>query len=236
MEIQLDSVAKKFNREWIFRKVNLQFEQQDTIAVTGPNGSGKSTLLKLISGILSPSRGEVIVNGKISALLELGSGFNPEFTGLQNIFFYGTILGLSKKEMEKKIGDIVAFADIGEYINQPLKNYSSGMKSRLGFAVAVHVDPEILILDEVLAVGDIFFRRKCYAKMEEFFKGGKTVIYVSHDINTIIELCSRAILLESGKVLLDHDARTVTTYHEKLMFSSGSKARQIKKEIATLVT
>ena len=138
----------------------------------------KSTLLKLITGVLTPDEGTVEVKGKISALLELGSGFNPEFTGMQNIFFYGTILGFSKKEMQEKLDNIIDFADIGEFIEQPLKTYSSGMKSRLGFAVAVHIDPEILILDEVLSVGDILFKRKCYAKMEEFFKGGKTIIYV----------------------------------------------------------
>jgi len=158
---------KKF---YATKNLDLEIKKGEILGIVGKNGSGKSTLLKLITGVLTPDEGSITVNGKISALLELGSGFNPEFTGMQNIFFYGTILGFSKEEMKEKLDDILAFADIGDFIQQPLKTYSSGMKSRLGFAVAVHIDPEILILDEVLAVGDILFRRKCYAKMEEFFK------------------------------------------------------------------
>lgn len=220
---------KKF---YATKSLNLEIKKGEVLGIVGKNGSGKSTLLKLITGVLSPDEGSVTVNGKISALLELGSGFNPEFTGMQNIFFYGTILGFTKKEMEEKLDDIIAFADIGDFINQPLKTYSSGMKSRLGFAVAVHIDPEILILDEVLSVGDILFRRKCYAKMEEFFKGGKTILYVSHDANSVKELCSRAIFLESGNILLDGDTKTVTTYYEKYMFTKDKEILQ--KEIKEL--
>ena len=203
---------KKF---YATKNLNLEIKKGEILGIVGKNGSGKSTLLKLITGVLVPDEGTVKINGKISALLELGSGFNPEFTGMQNIFFYGTILGFSKKEMESKIDDILAFADIGEFIDQPLKTYSSGMKSRLGFAVAVHIDPEILILDEVLAVGDVLFKRKCYAKMEEFFKGGKTIIYVSHDANSVNELCTRAVFLDAGTIILDSDAKTVTSYYQK---------------------
>ncbi|WP_415407447.1 ABC transporter ATP-binding protein [Sulfurovum sp. CS9] len=219
---------KEYHKKFYATKnLNLEIKKGEIIGIVGKNGSGKSTLLKLITGVLTPNEGSIQVNGKISALLELGSGFNPEFTGMQNIFFYGTILGFSKKEMEEKLDDILAFADIGEFIDQPLKTYSSGMKSRLGFAVAVHIDPEILILDEVLAVGDILFKRKCYAKMEEFFKGGKTILYVSHDANSVNELCTRAIFLNDSNILLDDDAKTVTAFYQKYLFSNKETKKQI---------
>ena len=212
---------KKYHKKFYATKnLNLEIKKGEILGIVGKNGSGKSTLLKLITGVLTPDEGSIKVNGKISALLELGSGFNPEFTGMQNIFFYGTILGFTKKEMEEKLEDILTFADIGDFIDQPLKTYSSGMKSRLGFAVAVHIDPEILILDEVLAVGDILFKRKCYAKMEEFFKGGKTIIYVSHDANSVNELCTRAIFLHNGNILIDGQAKDITKYYQKFIFST----------------
>ncbi len=222
---------KKF---YATKNLDLEIKKGEILGIVGKNGSGKSTLLKLITGVLTPDEGSIKVNGKISALLELGSGFNPEFTGMQNIFFYGTILGFSKKEMEEKLDNILAFADIGDFINQPLKTYSSGMKSRLGFAVAVHIEPEILILDEVLAVGDVLFKRKCYAKMEEFFKSGKTIIYVSHDANSVNQLCSRAIFLDKGSILLDSDANTVTKHYQKYIFSTDNEKEKIKDEILSL--
>jgi len=228
----LNRKGKTYHRKFYATKnLNLEIKKGEILGVVGKNGSGKSTLLKLITGVLQPDEGTIEVNGKISALLELGSGFNPEFTGIQNIFFYGTILGFSKEEMQSKLDDILDFADIGDFIHQPLKTYSSGMKSRLGFAVAVHIDPEILILDEVLAVGDVLFRRKCYAKMEEFFKSGKTIIYVSHDANSIKELCSRAIFLHNGNILMDADANTITKYYQKYIFSDNNKKEKIIQEI-----
>jgi len=231
----LNRSGKTYHHKFYATKnLNLEIKKGEILGIVGKNGSGKSTLLKLITGVLKPDEGNITVNGQISALLELGSGFNPEFTGMQNIFFYGTILGFSKEEMQEKLDDILAFADIGEFIDQPLKTYSSGMKSRLGFAVAVHIDPEILILDEVLAVGDVLFRRKCYAKMEEFFKGGKTIIYVSHDANSVKELCTRAIFLESGNIILDANAKTVSTYYEKFLFSKDENKNKIRKEIKEL--
>jgi len=152
---------KNFHRKFYATSdISLEVKKGEILGIVGKNGSGKSTLLKLISSVLTPDKGSIKINGKVSALLELGSGFNPEFTGMQNIYFYGTILGFSKKEMETKIKDIISFADIGDFINQPLKTYSSGMKARLGFSVAIHIEPEILILDEVLSVGDIHFKRK----------------------------------------------------------------------------
>jgi len=220
---------KKF---YATRNLNLEIKKGEILGIVGKNGSGKSTLLKLITGVLTPDEGSITINGKISALLELGSGFNPEFTGMQNIFFYGTILGFTKQEMEEKLDDIIAFADIGEFIDQPLKTYSSGMKSRLGFAVAVHIDPEILILDEVLAVGDILFKRKCYAKMEEFFNGGKTIIYVSHDANSVNELCTRAIFLNEGNILLDAEPKTVTSFYLKYIFSDEKEKKKVVEQLS----
>jgi lipopolysaccharide transport system ATP-binding protein len=204
------------------------------LGIVGRNGSGKSTLLKLISGIIQPGSGKITVNGAVSALLELGSGLNPEFTGMQNIYFGGTMMGFSRKEMEEKIGEIVEFADIGEFIRQPLKTYSSGMKARLGFALASNMNPEILILDEVLSVGDELFRRKCFAKMEELFKSGCTVLYVSHSANTIIEICSRAILLDKGKLMLNGPPKMVTMYYQKLLFATQENALDVRKEILSL--
>ena len=224
--------GKTYHKKFYATKdLNLEIKKGEILGIVGKNGSGKSTLLKLITNVLSPSKGSIKVNGKISALLELGSGFNPEFTGMQNIFFYGTILGFTKKEMDDKLDDIIAFADIGDFIDQPLKTYSSGMKSRLGFAVAVHIDPEILILDEVLSVGDILFKRKCYAKMEEFFNGGKTIIYVSHDGNSVNQLCSRAIFLMDGSILMDSDAKTVTQFYEKFLFANRKEQESLKNEL-----
>ncbi len=224
---------KKF---YATKNLDLEVKKGEILGIVGKNGCGKSTLLKLITGVLVPDEGTVEVDGKISALLELGSGFNPEFTGMQNIFFYGTILGFTKQEMEKKVDDIIAFADIGEFIDQSLKTYSSGMKSRLGFAVAVHIEPEILILDEVLSVGDVLFKRKCYVKMEEFFKSGKTIIYVSHDASSIKQLCTRAIFLLDGNILLDADAKTTSIYYEKYLFAKNGNIEKIEKEILELST
>lgn len=204
------------------KNINLEVKKGEILGIVGKNGCGKSTLLKLISGVLIPNDGKVTINGKISALLELGSGFNPEFTGMQNIFFYGAILGFSKTEMIERLDTILEFAEIGDFINQPLKTYSSGMKSRLGFAVAIHIDPEILILDEVLSVGDALFQRKCFAKMQEFFNGGKTILYVSHNIDTIKRLCTRAVLIEDGCITMDADAKSVTARYQQLLFSKNT--------------
>ncbi|NOQ14556.1 MAG: ATP-binding cassette domain-containing protein [Methyloprofundus sp.] len=213
------------------KNINLEIKKGEILGIVGKNGSGKSTLLKLITNVLTPDKGSIKVSGKISALLELGSGFNPAFTGLQNISFYGMILGFSKKEMGKKLNDIIAFADIGDFINQPLKTYSSGMKARLAFAVAAHIDPEILILDEVLAVGDIHFRRKSYAKIQELFESGKTIIYVSHSLGEVNRLCNRAIMLHAGEILMDGEPKVVTKYYEKYLFAKDESKQNILDEI-----
>ena len=228
----LSPTRKKYHKEfYATNDINLEIKKGEIVGIVGKNGSGKSTLLKLITGILTPSTGNIIVNGDISALLELGSGFNPQFTGIENIYFYGTVLGFSKKQMDEKLDEIIAFADIGEFISQPIKTYSSGMKSRLGFAVAIHIEPEILILDEVLSVGDVLFKRKSYAKMQEFFESGKTIIYVSHNTNEVNRLCTRAVLLLDGEIIMDGDPKTITKYYEKYLFSKKANQAKIKQEI-----
>jgi len=216
---------------YALKRINLEVRKGEILGIVGKNGCGKSTLLKVIAGVMTANSGSVSVKGTISALLELGSGFNPEYSGMQNIFFYGTILGFSKREMENKIDEILDFAEIGDFIFQPLKTYSSGMKSRLGFAVAVHIDPDILILDEVLSVGDALFQRKCYAKMNAFFESGKTVIYVSHDANSVNQYCTRAILLDRGEKIVDSDTKTVTSSYQRLLFSKQENQEETRKDI-----
>lgn len=178
--------------------VDLTIHQGETIGIIGTNGSGKSTILKIITGVLNPTGGKVVVNGRISALLELGAGFNMEYNGIENIYLNGTMIGFSEKEIEEKMDDILSFADIGEYVHQPVKTYSSGMFVRLAFAVAINIDPEILIVDEALSVGDVFFQAKCYHKFEEFKKMGKTIVFVSHDLSSISKYCDRVVLLNQG--------------------------------------
>ncbi len=228
----LSYTGKEFHKKfYATNSLNLEIKKGEIVGIVGRNGSGKSTLLKLISSVLTPDKGKINVKGEISALLELGSGFNPQFTGLENIFFYGSVLGYSKKEMDEKLNDILAFAEIGDFIHQPIKTYSSGMKARLAFAVAVHIEPDILILDEVLSVGDVLFKRKSYAKMHEFFESGKTIIYVSHNTNEVNRLCTRAIFLLDGEIVMDGDTKTVTKYYEKYLFAKKNNQSKIKEEI-----
>jgi lipopolysaccharide transport system ATP-binding protein len=232
----LSPVGRKYHKKfYAIKNVSMDVREGEILGIVGKNGSGKSTLLKLVSGILRPDAGSIEVKGKITALLELGAGLNPEFSGIDNIYFYGTILGISRPEMDKRIDRILEFADIGEFIHQPLKIYSSGMRSRLAFSVAVHVDPDILILDEILSVGDVLFRRKCHARMQEFFESGKTVIYVSHDANSITSICTRALFLYQGGLLLDSDAKTTSMIYQKYLFSSDENRDRIIEEIENTV-
>ena len=185
---------------WALQDINLEIGKGDTVGIIGRNGSGKSTLLQIIAGTLQPTTGNMKVNGRVSALLELGSGFNPEFTGRQNIFFNGRILGLNQAEIEAKFDSIAAFADIGQFIDQPVKTYSSGMFVRLGFAVAVHVDPEVFIVDEALAVGDVVFQHKCMRRIKTLMDSGVTTLFVSHEAGAVKSLCKSAYMLEKGKL------------------------------------
>ncbi|WP_315791825.1 ABC transporter ATP-binding protein [Fischerella sp. JS2] len=208
------SRAKEF---WALKDINLEIPKGETIGIVGKNGSGKSTLLQIIAGTLTPTTGEVIVNGRVSALLELGSGFNPEFTGRQNVFFNGRLLGLSQKEIEDRFEAIASFADIGDFIEQPVKTYSSGMFVRLAFAVAVNVDPEILIVDEALAVGDIVFQHRCMRRMRSLMDSGVTTLFVSHDSGAVKTLCNSAVMIHEGKIYFSGVPNAVIIKYMKLV-------------------
>ena len=195
---------KQYGKEfYALRQVNLEICRGETVGIIGKNGAGKSTLLKLITEVLAPTEGSVEVHGRISALLELGAGFNPEYTGIENIDLQGSMLGMKHKEIAEKVPAIAEFADIGDFISQPVKSYSSGMFARLAFAAAVHSEPEILIVDEALSVGDTKFQIKCMEHMKKMMSGGTTVLFVSHDINSIRRFCERAVWIHAGEIRMD---------------------------------
>lgn len=197
--------------------VNLSIYKGETVGIIGTNGSGKSTILKIITGVLNPTEGEVVVDGRISALLELGAGFNQEYNGIENVYLNGTMMGFSEKEIEAKLPDILEFADIGDYVYQPVKTYSSGMFVRLAFAVAINIEPEILIVDEALSVGDVFFQAKCYHKFEEFKKNGKTIVFVSHDLSSISKYCDRVFLLNQGNLLGEGSPKEMIDAYKRVL-------------------
>ncbi|MDE6662269.1 MAG: ABC transporter ATP-binding protein [Lachnospiraceae bacterium] len=197
--------------------INLTINKGETVGIIGTNGSGKSTILKIITGVLNPTSGEVEVNGRISALLELGAGFNMEYNGIENIYLNGTMIGFSEKEIDEKLNDILEFADIGEYVYQPVKTYSSGMFVRLAFAVAINIEPEILIVDEALSVGDVFFQAKCYHKFEEFKQMGKTIVFVSHDLSSISKYCDRVVLLNQGVKLGEGEPKAMIDAYKQVL-------------------
>ncbi|MCP4213184.1 MAG: ABC transporter ATP-binding protein [bacterium] len=224
---------KKYHQEFhALRNVTFDVKKGEILGIVGRNGAGKSTLLQIITGVLSPTIGSAVTRGTISALLELGTGFNPELTGMENIYFNGTIQGYSQEEIDAKLDEVLAFADIGRFINQTLKTYSSGMKARLAFAVSVNIVPDILIVDEILAVGDELFRRKCFAKMQELFQTGCTVLYVSHNANFINDICTRAIFIDSGEKILDGPPKFVTMNYQKFLYSKNRQL--VRKEIVEL--
>lgn len=214
----LHPFGKKYHHDYYaLNDVSFQIRKGETVGIIGRNGAGKSTLLKIITGVLTPSSGAVYVNGRIASLLELGAGFNPEMTGLENVFFSGTIMGFSRDEMEMKLEAILAFADIGEFIHQPVKTYSSGMYVRLAFAINVAVEPEILIVDEALAVGDALFQKRCYQHMEKLVANGTTLLFVSHEQESIRTLTNRAILLNHGKIdTIGTSAEVILEYRRQL--------------------
>lgn len=211
---------KKYHREfWALKDISFEVAKGMTLGIIGRNGSGKSTLLQIICSVLRPTSGEVRVNGRISALLELGAGFNPQFTGRDNVILNGALMGFTRREMEERLPSIEKFADIGEFFDQPVKTYSSGMFVRLAFAGAINVDPDILIVDEALAVGDAKFQHKCYNKFLEFQKKGKTILFVSHSTDAIVRHCDYAVLLENGKVLESGEPKTVMNCYLDLLFT-----------------
>lgn len=227
------SISGKIYHKKFFANKHISFtiKKGEVVGIIGLNGCGKSTLLKMIAGVLTPSSGTIAVSGKITALLELGAGFNPEMTGLSNLYLAGSISGLSKKKMDRRISKIIDFAEIGQFIHQPLKTYSSGMKSRLAFAFSIHSEPEILIVDEALSVGDSAFQRKCYAKIEDMCKSETiTVLFVSHSGGAIKQLCNRAIFLHNGELIIDGDPKNVVHLYEKFASSKKTDIVQIQNE------
>jgi lipopolysaccharide transport system ATP-binding protein len=211
LQIGQEHLARLNGQEfWALQAVNFELKQGEILGIIGRNGAGKSTLLKILSRVTAPTRGEVRVKGRIASLLEVGTGFHPELTGRENIFLNGAILGMSKSEIRKKFDEIVAFSEVEEFIDTPVKRYSSGMYVRLAFAVAAHLEPEILIVDEVLAVGDAEFQKKCLGKMRDVATEGRTILFVSHNIEAVRRLCTRGILLQQGTVRLDNDIDQVT--------------------------
>ncbi|MCR5440798.1 MAG: ABC transporter ATP-binding protein [Lachnospiraceae bacterium] len=217
----LSGKKERFKFHYALKGVDFEVKKGETVGIIGTNGSGKSTLLKILTGVLTPTSGEVEVNGRISALLELGAGFNMDYNGIENIYLNGTMMGFSKDEIDKKIDDILAFADIGDYVYQPCKTYSSGMFVRLAFAVSINIDPEILIVDEALSVGDVFFQAKCYRKFEEFKKKGKTILFVSHDLSSISRYCDRVYLLNSGEMIGNGSPKEMIDKYKQILAGAG---------------
>jgi lipopolysaccharide transport system ATP-binding protein len=230
--------SKQSQEFFALKDISFSIKKGESIGIVGLNGSGKSTLLQIIAGTLTKSSGKRFVNGRIAALLELGSGFNPEFTGKENVYLNGSILGLTPKEIDKKYDQIVQFAEIGEFVNRPVKTYSSGMIVRLAFAVLTQVDPDILIVDEALAVGDMHFQHKCVRFIKEFLKGGKTLLFVSHDPGAVKTLCHRAILLNKGEIIKDSNSEEILNYYNGIIAQQDveSQVDQYKDNDGNVIT
>ena len=216
----------KIKEFYALRNISLSVNKGETVGIIGKNGSGKSTLLKILTGVINQTSGEKKTNGSISALLELGAGFNPEYTGIENIYLNGTIMGFTREQMKEKIDSIAEFAEIGDFIERPVKNYSSGMFVRLAFAVAINVDPEILIVDEALAVGDYRFQAKCYNKFEEMKNNGKTILFVTHDVDAVRRFCSRALWIDNGELVMDGNVNDVTSKYMEFITGSCKNAAE----------
>ena len=224
---------KKYKEHYALKDVSFDVHRGETVGIIGTNGSGKSTILKIITGVLNPSLGDVQINGRISALLELGAGFNQEYTGIQNVYLNGTMMGFTREEIDAKLQDILDFADIGDFVNQPVKTYSSGMFVRLAFAVAINIDPEILIVDEALSVGDVFFQAKCYHKFEEFKEMGKTILFVSHDLGSIGKYCDRVVLLNKGDKMAEGSPKDMIDLYKKVLVNhfDGKDEKNTEEEL-----
>lgn len=216
---------------WALRHVSLNVMPGETVGIVGRNGSGKSTLLQMLCGTLEPTEGELQVRGRVAALLELGAGFNPEFTGRENALLNGTLLGMSSEEIEKCMPAILEFADIGEFIDQPVRTYSSGMYVRLAFAVAISVEPDVLVVDEALAVGDEAFQRKCYARIDELKAKGTAILFVSHAASAIVQLCDRAILMEAGEMWAEGEPKDIIAGYHKVLYSPPEKRAVVMEEL-----
>ena len=214
----LNPFHKEYHKKfYALNEISFQVEQGQFMGIIGTNGSGKSTILKIITGVLTPTTGQVTVSGRVSALLELGGGFNMEYTGIENVYMNGTMRGYPRQEMDEKLPEILEFADIGDFVYQPVKTYSSGMFVRLAFALAINVDPDILIVDEALAVGDVFFQAKCYQKINEICKSGTTVLLVTHDMSTVIKYCDKVVVLNRGHFVAEGPARQMVDLYKKIL-------------------
>lgn len=224
-------IRQYFQEFWALNNVSFEIKKGETVGIIGRNGSGKSTLLQMVCGTLNPTGGTIETHGRIAALLELGSGFNPEFSGRENVYMNASILGLKKEEIDARFDEIATFADIGQFIEQPVKMYSSGMMVRLAFAVAINVDPEILIVDEALSVGDELFQRKCFAKIESIKEKGATILFVSHSGSTIVELCDHAILLDAGEKISSGNPKDIVNAYQKLLYAPVDKKIFIRETI-----
>lgn len=223
---------RRYYREfWALKGAAFEVAKGEVVGIVGRNGSGKSTLLQLICGTLNPTEGAIRASGRIAALLELGSGFDPEFTGRENVYLNGAVLGFGAEEIDARYEDIVAFADIGDFIDQPIKTYSSGMVVRLAFAVAINVDPQILVVDEALSVGDELFQRKCFSRIEAIRDAGATILFVSHSVVTVVELCDRAILLDAGEQLLIGEPKHVVGQYQKLLYAPGDARESLRSSM-----
>ena len=208
---------KRYTEHYALHDISFDVKRGESIGIIGTNGAGKSTMLKIITGVLSPTGGEVEIDGRISALLELGAGFNMEYTGIENIYLNGTMMGFSKEEVDARLQSILDFADIGDFVYQPVKSYSSGMFVRLAFAVAINIDPEILIVDEALSVGDVFFQAKCYKKFDEFKQAGKTILFVSHDLSSISKYCDRVLLFNKGQMMSEGNPKEMIALYKRIL-------------------
>ena len=226
------SITKKTYHKKFFAldKISFEIEKGTTVGIIGTNGSGKSTILKIITGVLNPSSGNVEVEGNISALLELGAGFNMDYTGIENIYMNGTMMGFGREEMEKKLPEILEFADIGDFVHQPVKTYSSGMFVRLAFALAINVEPEILIVDEALSVGDVFFQAKCYKKMDEIRQKGTTILMVTHDMGSVIKYCDKVILLNKGSFVAEGKAGEIVDLYKKILANRFEIEEEVEED------
>ena len=230
------SKKQLYKEHYALHHLSFDVYKGETVGIIGTNGAGKSTILKIITGVLNPTEGELEINGRISALLELGAGFNPEYNGIENVYLNGTMLGFTKEEIDERLPKILEFADIGDFVYQPVKTYSSGMFVRLAFAVAINIDPEILIVDEALSVGDVFFQAKCYQKFEDFKRDGKTILFVSHDLGSISRYCDRVILLNKGEKQSEGKPKDMINLYKRLITTKADNNQNMDSKDKELVS
>lgn len=221
---------------WALRGVSFDVLAGESVGIVGRNGAGKSTLLQIICGTLQPSSGTCVVNGSVAALLELGSGFNPEFTGLENVRLYGQVLGMRKRQMDEMLNSILEFADIGDFVHRPVKTYSSGMVVRLAFAVSVARQPDVLIVDEALAVGDEAFKRKCFARIEDLRKSGTTLLFVSHSASLVAEICNRVLVIDGGELIYSGEPKSALSWYTKLLFASSEDRQRVRDAMVAMIS